>query len=181
MPSHKPGSIYSPDTSWGSHLVPLMACVTATRGSVLEVGVGNWSTPLLHCYCAAGGRKLVSADEDRGWAEKFAAFRVCGHEVRGVRYDQFIPEAAKQEWSVVFLDQSPGFRRAADALLFRDTADFILSHDYSGDEMPGLFAPILERWPYRAVAKFSPSTLVLGRVPIPEFEKKVDIDVLACV
>lgn len=163
-----------PDTSWGSHLVPLMACVCATRGAILEVGAGHWSTPLLHRYCAAGGRRLVSIDEDPRYIDPFADMRVAGHELRTVRYSVELPRLAQEQWSVVFLDQSPGARRAADALLFRDTADFILSHDYSGDEMPGLFAPILDRWPYRAVAKFSPSTLVLGRVPIPEFEKKIE-------
>lgn len=170
---NEPGSITSPDTSWGSHLVPLMACVTATRGAVLEVGVGNWSTPLLHCYCAAGGRKLVSVDENRTWAEKYADFRVCGHEVRGVQYNSFLPEAAKQQWSVVFLDQSPGWRRAEDALLFLDSADFVLSHDYSGAEVRDSFQLVIDRWRHRAVAQFSPSTLILGRVSIPEFEKAV--------
>lgn len=161
-----------PDTSWGSHLVPLMACVCATRGPVLEMGVGHWSTPLLHRYCAAGGRKLVSVDEDRGWLEKFADMRVCEHEVRSVNYPDFIREAADRVWSVAFLDHSPGWRRAEDAIRLRECADYILVHDYSGDEVRDAFAPILELWPHRAVAQFSPSTLLLGRLPIPEFEKR---------
>lgn len=161
-----------PDTSWGSHMVPLMACVCATRGAVLEVGVGYWSTPVLHAYCAAAGRKLVSVDEDRVWAEKFAECRVCDHEVRGVSYSEFIPHAASHhKWSVVFLDQSPGHRRAADAMLFKHSADYILVHDYSGAEVRDSFAPILKHWEYKAVAKFSPSTLVLGNLPLPDFDK----------
>ena len=163
--------IHSPDTSWGSHLVPLMACVCATRGAVLEVGVGDWSTPLLHAYCAAGGRKLVSIDEDRPWVEKFAKLRVCEHEIYAAKYDAVIPSLSAQEWSVVFLDHSPGWRRAADALLFLESADYVLSHDYSGAEVYEPFEAVLDRWTYRAVAKFSPSTLILGRIPIPEFDK----------
>ena len=163
--------ILGPDTSWGSHLVPLMACVTATRGSVLEMGVGHWSTPLLHRYCAAAGRHLVSVDEDHQWAEKFRDMRVCNHQVRGVRYDDFMREAVQQAWSVVFLDQSPGHRRAADAVALRDVSVFLVVHDYSGAEVRNSFAPILEQWPFRAEAKFSPSTLVLGHVPLPEFDK----------
>ena len=153
--------------------MPLMACVCATRGAILEVGTGHWSTPMLHRYCSAGGRKLVSVDEDRNWVEQFADMRVCSHEVRAVKYEQFIPEAAGQQWSVVFLDHSPGPRRAIDALRLIDCADYILSHDYSGEDVRREFAPILHRWPYRAVAQFSPSTLVLGRVPIPDFDKCV--------
>lgn len=168
-----PGSVLAPDTSWGSHLVPLMACVCATRGPVLEVGVGNWSTPVLHAYCNAAGRRLVSVDEDKLWIQQYLPMRVCQHSVASVRYDDYLHRASGEEWSVVFLDHSPGERRAADALLFRDTAEYILVHDYSGAEIAAAFAPILEMWPYRAVAKFSPSTLVLGRRAIPAFENQV--------
>ena len=154
-------------------MVPLMACVCATRGAVLEVGAGNWSTPVLHAYCIAAGRKLVSVDEDKGWIERYYPMRVCEHSVEAVKYDAFLPEAAKEQWSVVFLDQSPGHRRAADAMLFRDSATYILVHDYSGAEIASAFEPILDRWPYLAVAKFSPTTLILGNEPIPMFDRQV--------
>lgn len=167
---------FTADTSWGSHMVPLMATVCATRGAVLEMGVGNWSTPVLHAYCTAAGRRLVSVDEDHAWAERYAGFRICDHEVRGVNYDQFVPWAATLQWSVVFLDQSPGHRRAADAVALRECADYIVVHDYSGAEVRDSFAPILEQWEYGAVAKFSPSTLVLGRVELPQFDRMELID-----
>jgi hypothetical protein len=32
----------------GSHLIPLVSCLACTKGSILEVGVGNWSTPFLN-------------------------------------------------------------------------------------------------------------------------------------
>ena len=121
-----------PDTSWGSHLVPLMACVCATRGPILEVGMGHWSTPLLHRYCVAGGRRLVSVDENLNWVAQFTDMRVCDHTMSQVRYDQFIPDAAKREWSVVFLDHSPGWRRAQDALLFLDAVEFIIGEHGKG-------------------------------------------------
>lgn len=163
-----------PDSSWGSHLVPLMACVCATRGAILECGVGDWSTPLLHAYCAAGGRRLVSLDEDRQWVERFAPMRSSSHEVSAVRYDAVLPGLAEQDWSVVLLDQSPGWRRAKDALMFM-RAEFIVVHDYSGAEVTDPFAPILDQWPRRAIAMFSPSTLVLsnGGSIIPAFDKQV--------
>jgi len=168
------------DTSWGSHLVPLMACVCATRGAVLEIGAGHWSTPMLHRYCTAGGRRLVTLDNDRKWIEQFADMRVCEHELHGCKYDDVLPALAKQQWSVVFLDQSPGGRRAADAMLFRDSADYILSHDYSGAEVYEPFAAVLDNWLYGAVARFSPSTLVLGRVPLPQFDKCEDFGPVVC-
>jgi len=163
------------DTSWGSHLVPLMACITATRGAVLEVGVGYWSTPLLHAYCAAAGRTLVSIDEDKAWVERFKEYHIGRHEVSHANYDQRLAELAARQWSVVFLDGSPGHRRADQAMLFRESANLIVIHDYSGQEVSFPFRAVKDKWPYRAVAEFSPSCLVLGNVPIPDFEKKVEI------
>lgn len=165
--------ILGPDTSWGSHLVPLMALVCATRGPILEVGAGHWSTPLLHRYCVAAGRKLVTIDSNRQWIETFGDMRVCEHELHAVNFDEYFALAVRHEWSVVFLDQSPGGRRAADAVLFKDRADYIMSHDYSGAEVYEPFEAVMDQFTHRAVAKFSPSSLVLGRVPIPEFDKCV--------
>lgn len=163
------------DTCWGSHLVPLFACITATRGPVLELGIGHWSTPLLHAYICSGGRQLVSIEDSQTWVDRFADLNCAGHRVLCNTYDRAIVEALNAKWSVVFLDQSPGWRRAADALALREVSDYIVVHDYSGAEVSDPFQPILALWPYRAVAGFSPTTLVLGMKPIPDFEKRIDV------
>ena len=163
------------DTSWGSHLVPLMACVTATRGAVLEVGVGHWSTPLLHAYCAAAGRTLISIDEDRAWVERFKEYHIGRHTVEHANYGDYLRKMAEKQFSVVFLDGSPGHTRADQAMLFRESANLIVIHDYSGAEVADPFKAVLDEWPYRAVARFSPSCLILGNIPIPDFEKRIDV------
>ena len=58
--------------SWiyGTHLVPLMACVVESSGPVLELGCGRWSTPVLRAYCLAAKREFVSVDSNRNWADK---------------------------------------------------------------------------------------------------------------
>jgi hypothetical protein len=38
---------------WGSHLPSLAACLASSRGPVIELGVGHFSTPFLHAYCAS--------------------------------------------------------------------------------------------------------------------------------
>jgi hypothetical protein len=82
---------------------------------------------------------------------------------------------AQNQFSVVFLDGSPGHTRADQAILFRESANLIVVHDFSGAEVSDPFQPIIEKWPYRAVAAFSPSCLILGNVPIPDFEKRIDV------
>lgn len=155
-------SVLSADTSWGSHLVPLMACVVNTTGPVLEVGMGYWSTPLLHRYCLAAGRTLVSIEDNAKWTEQFKPYHVCHHKVGSANYDEYLKNASHQPWSVVFLDHSPGRRRAADAVMFQDVAEYILSHDYSGAEVYDPFQEVIGNWKYSKVAAFSPSTLVLS-------------------
>lgn len=158
-----------PDTSWGSHLVPLMACITATRGPVLEVGIGHWSTPLLHRYCVAAGRRLVSIESDREWAKLFMHLNVSHHQVQAASYNESLERLAGEDWSVVFLDHSPGFRRAHDALPFLDRAEFIVVHDFAEDVKAAFTADVLDHWSHRAVAEFSPKTLVLGKREIPSW------------
>lgn len=160
------------DTSWASWMAPLMACVTATQGAVLEVGIGDFSTPFLHMYCAASGRQLRSVEDNPEWAEKFAEFDVSGHDVVSANLDQFLQKASREVWSVVLMDHSPGSRRADDALLFKDSAKFILVHDYSGAEVAERFTPeVLANWQSVHVAEYSPSTLVLSQVQIPWWPK----------
>lgn len=161
------GGVLSEDTSWGSHLVPLMACVTATRGPVLEVGVGHWSTPLLHRYCMAGGRVLVSIDEDAEWVKQFRNLSIGHHTVNSAKYDTALPKLAENQWSVVFLDHSPGHRRAADALMFLNAAVYVVVHDFAEDVAAGFDQHTLSKWYDVRIAEFSPKTLVLGRTEIP--------------
>lgn len=154
---------YLPEPAWGSWMAPLVACLTITRGAVLEVGGGEWSTPFLHRFCVATGRKLVTIDEDQRYVQPYLPMCCEQHEVRAVRYDEELPRLATQPWDVVFLDQSPGDRRGRDALLFLDSAEWVVAHDYSGDEQFISFDPIITRWNYRVVFPFSPATLVLSR------------------
>lgn len=150
------------EPAWGSWMLPLTAALTVTQGAVLEVGIGDWSTPYLHRYCTATGRRLLSIDDDRAFVGQFVGMCNEKHEVRAVRYDDELPRLAEEKWAVVFLDQSPGHRRGADALLFADTAEFIVVHDYSGDEQFVSFDPLITRWSYRRVFQGSPTTLILS-------------------
>ncbi len=50
------------DPEYGTHIVPLMTAVMNTTGSILEFGIGEYSTPLLHGISAITKRYLISAD-----------------------------------------------------------------------------------------------------------------------
>ena len=147
------------EEEWASYLPDLAACLLATKGPVLEVGAGAWSTPMLAAFCRAARRPFVSIDEDHAF---------CRDPTRWANYSVELPNLALEKWSVVLLDHSPGWRRPADAMLFRDSAEFIVSHDYAGEQEEG-YAPLLGHWRHRRVSStFSPKTLVLSatqRIP----------------
>jgi hypothetical protein len=58
-------------SDYGTHIAPLLTAVLATDGPVLELGCGDFSTPLLHAICAKQNRLLVSTDTDKAWLELF--------------------------------------------------------------------------------------------------------------
>lgn len=160
-PSKQP---WGPDTSWGSYMPPLMACLAATgSGAVLEIGMGHWSTPVLHAYCEGANRRLVSCEHDPDWAEPFVEKYKTNLHTLYATYDVF-PELAKEYWSVVLIDNSPGERRGADAELFVGRAEVVIVHDWSSEEIskPFLERKLLDKWRYALYyTAYSPHTLIL--------------------
>ena len=141
---------------WATYLPSLTSCLLATKGAVLEVGMGNFSTPMLRNFCRAADRQLVHVEDNFEWSGKF--------DTLSVSYD-ILSELAKMPWSVIFLDHSPGSRRAQDALLFKDTAEFIVVHDFESEDVWSGFTDIIgPNWNYVQIDKrFKPWTLTLGR------------------
>ena len=156
-----------------THLPALLSCLAVTTGPVLEVGIGEFSTPLLHAACVQRG--LVSVEADADWFHKFAEiFRRYNHDFIFSPVYNALPNLAQQNWSVVFIDHSPGIRRVPDALLFRKRADYIVIHDYEpGEPIAGedlvRVDPVKHLFPYwKACQRYYPYTMVLGNKEIPE-------------
>jgi hypothetical protein len=121
------------DLGGASHLHLLLACVAATSGPVLEIGIGHTSTPCLHSVCCAAQRPLVSLESDPDWLAQFSEWDRDGH-VLGVDDQSAIAEARRgyqgQRWSVVFIDDSPGAEARAEQLnWFLPIADYVVMHD----------------------------------------------------
>lgn len=151
--------------SWiyGTHLVPLMACVVESSGPVLELGCGRWSTPVLRAYCLAAKREFVSVDSNRNWADKIG--KPLGMEIKF----PYLDALAKKEWSVVLVDHDPWFVRVNDAMRFR-SAEFVLVHDSQFLDIAPQLAACLKDWKFHhEYTAVSPSTMILSnsrRIPI---------------
>jgi hypothetical protein len=151
--------------SWiyGTHLVPLMACVVETSGPVLELGCGRWSTPVLRAYCLAAKREFVSVDSNRKWADRIG--KPLGMTIGFPRLE----ELARREWSVVLVDHDPWFVRVYDANRF-SKSEFVLVHDSQFEDIAPQLAQSLPNWQHHyEYTGASPNTMILSntrRIPV---------------
>ena len=147
---------------WASHLPSLWAALLSTDGSVLEVGAGHMSTPMLRAFCERAERPFTSLEEDEEWAATTGSTLA--------NYDFVLPRLAPtRSWSLVFLDHSGGPRRAGYAELFKPFAEYIVVHDYCGENVAA-FAPLIAQYQARMVhfdSRFAPATLTLANVERP--------------
>ena len=163
-----PFNIEEGRAEWSSFMPALMACLENTTGDVLEIGVGHYSTSALHDYCAGQKRTLVSAEEDEEWGMQFShRYIAVDHLFNLGDYDDMIPLLVQMgPWSVVFLDHSPGPRRAADMMPFLDCAEFIVVHDYHL-AIEEAFRPLVVGLACHVIQSKPPTAVFSKHRPIP--------------
>ena len=126
----------------GTHFPILAAAVARTWGDVLELGIGDYSTPMLHHMLARSSKHLVSLETSEEWLELFAHFRSLNHELNLMKRWEDV--AVGHNWGVVFVDVAPGDARPGLAAAFKDTAHFVVCHDTEAygdgwDKIKGVF------------------------------------------
>ena len=116
---------------YSTHLPVLLECMKrteGTKGDVLELGPGVFSTPILHWLCREQGRRLVTIEQDPLWmsfCNKY--YRRGNHRFQLVdNYDQ---AKIEQPWDVVLVDHSPAPRRAIEIKRLANLAKYIVVHD----------------------------------------------------
>jgi hypothetical protein len=115
----------------GTHVAPLAAAVAATEWPVLELGMGDHSTPLLHLLCAR--RLLVSGDTSAAWVGRYERFRSATHELHVVGEWRRFDVLEREHWAVAFVDAAPAHARVDLVERLRGRATFIVVHDTEPD------------------------------------------------
>jgi len=111
--------------AYATHLDVLAATVVRTTGPILELGMGEYSTPLLRAMRL--DRPLLSLEVDAGWFERFKKLAGDGHECRLVTNWDEIDLAT--HWGMVVLDHAPAHRRIIEGRRVAAWADMVLIHD----------------------------------------------------
>lgn len=110
--------------------MPVIARVMeATTGPVLELGMGNYSTPLLDLMCHESKRALVSYDDGPTWFKMNAEWGQSDyHQVFLIdNYDRADIETA--HWSVAIIDHRPALRRLTEIRRLANNTDYLIIHD----------------------------------------------------
>lgn len=141
---------------FSTHQPLLVAAMLDTQGPILEIGGGNYSTPIVAAFANIQRRQAHTIETGAAVYELLKRFSSPFHKIWPVSgYDfapdgRFLPRAdttraeyiamqsrfladfckeAPPRWSVVFVDQAPGYLRVPAIEHFADTADFIVTHD----------------------------------------------------
>lgn len=109
-------------------LLILVMEASKDMGDVLELGCGLGSTVLLHGLCDLQGRCLCSLDIEDTWLRIFRRYKTPWHTFRKVNNWRNLPEY-KQDWGLVFVDQSPITDRGPTIKMLRERTKVFVLHD----------------------------------------------------
>lgn len=148
-----PGMCYHP--SWASHLPVLLSLLQRSEGPVVELGIGVFSTPLIHTWCAHTGRPVASYDASVPFHDLHRAFTSEQHTITLVTDWATVP--LEQPWGLAFLDHDSE-RRVPDAIRLAPHAAYVVLHDSEND-----YAAVYPHYRYRRdYTTLTPPTVVLS-------------------
>lgn len=152
---------------YGSHYPILAAAVARTAGPVLELGAGDWSTPMLHYMCKAMGRHLDTCDSDPKWLDRFGEYRSEHHQLINM-HSNWVALVNVVRFGVAFVDSAPGEGRVQWIERLKDRTHFIVAHDSERDHGTGanyMYERVTPLFKYVSeFRRFRPYTLVLSNV-----------------
>ena len=145
---HKPAipSARCQFADWGSHLPTLVRLLyTFQPKRILELGCGDWSTPILHDYVTGlNDRILVSAENNPEWLANMSWMRNAQHDMRLV--SNWTAGVLGSEWDLVLVDQAPESDRVASLSYFSGagTAKITVLHDAQYPDRYGHLYPFFK-------------------------------------
>lgn len=152
---------------WSSHLPITMALLSATKGPVVELGCGIYSTPVMHWSCRERGRWLTSYETNDQWLDRFSRFERGRHKL--VKVDDWKQVDLSRPVGLALVDHKGTASRYRQAMRLAH-AEFVIVHDaarcmrdkYRRSKIRNAFK---HRYRY---ARFHPETLILSNSQNPQ-------------
>jgi hypothetical protein len=124
-------------SGYATHQLVLIDILKRINKPMLELGAGDYSTPLIHDILKDKKIRILTLDHDKDWLNKYEYLRNEFHDFKCISntdIQKFYDEDSEQ-WGLVFIDygtEDPGdpWRARINALLkYSKTADYIILHD----------------------------------------------------
>src|SRR3990167_924454 len=112
---------------YGTHLPCLIQAFSKTKGYVLELGMGVFSTPYLHYACTLSKRRLVSYENYQEWMDFLKTYENRYHEIYFV--EKYAYAQIERPWDIVLIDHTPDSSRSEEIIRLKDLAKYIIIHD----------------------------------------------------
>ncbi len=160
----------TPEVKWSSFMPALMKAVAGSQGEILEIGIGHFSTPILHEIGEITGRLVLSVEDNKEWMEPFAnRYASEKHQFYYGNYDKNLKMIASWcdpivKMGVTFIDNSPGGeRRKKDFAMFLPLSEYVVVHDFHRENEEAI-RPLLEGVNYRVFRDYDPPTLIASLI-----------------
>lgn len=150
---------YDPYASHFPVLLQVLRCLMPS--SILEIGAGFYSTPLLESWTYARGGEHYILETDSAWAKSISS-------LFGIKITNFcggqLPIEVNRNWDMAFIDCAVERTRAGYALALRENARIIILHDSNPDwDAAYKYSAIIPQWKHhRQFAACYPHTLLLS-------------------
>lgn len=113
-----------------SHQRILVGAVLRTPGDILELGVGWYSTPILHELATILDRDLFTADNNPHWLAQFKCLECSRHKLVDVGWwGDLYAWARCISWGVVFVDHAQPIEREYAIRALKGNAAVFVLHD----------------------------------------------------
>lgn len=118
------------DYKYGSNSIPLAVATLLTTGDILELGMGTFSTPLLHNIGVDLNRQVVSIDTDLNWLNKFIFYNnTSTHTIYNMAGNEMNQFGLNKNWGLVLVDHIDQNARSLNVLNFSKLSKIVVVHD----------------------------------------------------
>lgn len=120
------------DYRHGSNLIPLTMAALIVTGDMLELGMGLFSTPVLHKIAVDFKRQLVSVDTDQKWLHKFILYNQTSafHRINLLSDKEELTKIGlDKKWGVVLVDHIFADLRPINVIKFSNLSKVVIAHD----------------------------------------------------
>jgi hypothetical protein len=118
------------DYRYGSNSIPLTIAGLLSDGNFLELGLGMYSTPLLHKLAVEKNKQVVSIDTQVDWANRFKFYNLTkSHRIHIMDMEQMCAFGLEKNWGLVLVDHLSGENRYLNMIKFSNISQIVIGHD----------------------------------------------------